>query len=322
MEINRSLIKKIARKLVLLCLPVIAASSAVSASSSYADSFMQGLVSYKKGDWSDACVYLRQSVKSSKYATDSNWYMIIMSEVYSGNYDAAINDCDYFVENFPESQLLSCVEYQRGRAYHSVGLNDNAVMALSSFCNEYPESDMYSSALFWIAECFYDDYDFETARSLYERILTEFPGSAKSEDAEFKLYLITQHDREQKLLYLLKMTGEEYLNSRENYEKQLRMMQTDDMTELRRQLREANARILELESNAATVVVEPAAKPAESLYDVEDDAVTPEGTGLYESYVDPVYSVSADGQGGEEMLSLKAKAALIQRLLNESREGK
>ncbi|MCQ2240471.1 tetratricopeptide repeat protein [Treponema sp.] len=316
MEINRSLIRNIIRKLALLCLPFFAASNAFSVSSLETESFVQGLVSYKKGEWADASVYLRQSVNNAEYATDSNWYLIIMSEVYSGNYDAAISDCDFFIDNYSESQLLSCVEYQRGRAYHNVGLNDNAVMALSSFCNEYPDSDMYSSALFWIAECFYDDYDFETARALYERIVAEYPESPKRADAEFKLYLITQHDREQKLLYLLRMTGEEYLNSRENYEKQLRMMQTDDMTELRKQLRAANARILELES-AGSVMASPVVPVPANVPEVSDIAEESPVVAEEENYSPVEVQTASAAQADEEMLSLKAKAALIQRLLNE-----
>lgn len=309
MEINRSLIHSFARKLGILCFCLFASSFAFgAASSSSAESFVHGLISYKNGDWEDARAYLRQSVASEEYSTDSNWYMIIMSEVYSSCYDDAINDCDYFIDNYPESNLLPAVEYQRGRAYHSVGLNDNAVMALSSFCNEHPDSDMYSSALFWIAECFYDDYDFETSRALYERIVAEFPDSPKKEDAEFKIYLITQHDREQKLLYLLKMTGEEYLNSRENFEKQLRMMQTDDMAELRKQLRDANARIAELENRSV---------PVQSGNFVTEESPAVITSGEFQKVTET--AAKAD----EEILSLKAKASLIQRLLNEKKgEGK
>lgn len=315
MELSRCLIQKTIHKLALICLPVFAASFAFGVSaSSYRDSFNQGLASYKKGEWNDATIYLRQSVSKAEYATDANWYMIIMSELYSGNYSAAINDCDYFMENFPDSVLLPNVEYQRGRAYHSAGLNDNSVMALSSFCNEHPDSEMYSSALFWIAECFYEDYDFDTARALYERIVNEFPASPKFSDAEFKLYLITQHDREQKLLYLLKMTGEEYINSRENYEKQLRMVQTDDMAEMRKQLRDANARIKELENSCIP------SSPVESIspsdygdesytYSVPSAEAAPSSSNPGASY--------ASGKNEEEFLSLKAKAALIQRILKE-----
>lgn len=322
MEINQSLYRKILKKIILLCLSFFAIPFAFCFSSIEAESFVQGLSSYKNGDWEDACLYLKQSVNSAEYDIDSNWYMIIMSEVYSGNYNDTISDCNYFIENYSDSNLISFVEYQRGRAYHSVGLNDNAVMALSSFCNEYPDSEMYSSALFWIAECFYDDYDFETARALYERIVTEYPNSSKKEDSEFKLYLITQHDREQKLLYLLKMTGEEYINYRETYEKQLRMMQTDDMAELRKQLKNANARINELENNVSAKP-SPVAIPKENIITSVDSAMSEESFAELEKEAETEITNKTASQVDEEMLSLKAKAALIQRLLNEEKgEGK
>ena len=115
------------------------------------------------------------------------------------------------------------------------------------------------------------------------------------------------------------MTGEEYLNSRENYEKQLRMMQTDDMTELRRQLRAANARILELESSASVVAV-----PVVPEVEIEIPAAPAETPAVLEESHEPVEKKTLTAsQANEEMLSLKAKAALIQRLLNERNgEGK
>mgnify|MGYP003433843786 FL=1 len=119
---------------------------------SAADSFVQGLICYKDKAWTDASVFLRQAADSEEYSTDSTWFMVIMSLVYSEDFSSAVNACDYFISAFPESSLLPAVEYQRGRALHSIGQNDSAVMALGSFCNEYPESKMYSSALYWIAE--------------------------------------------------------------------------------------------------------------------------------------------------------------------------
>ncbi len=271
------------------------ASQAFCQSASLSDSFVQGLVSYRSREWGNASVFLHQAVEQEDYDTDSTWYMIIMSRIYSGEYSLAVNDCDYFISSYPESELLEAVEYQKGRALHCSGQNDSAVMTLGSFCNEYPESNMYPSALFWIAECFYDDYDFETARALYERIVSEWPSSAKAEDAEFKLYLISQRDREQKLLYLLKMTGEEYLSAKEGYERELSTMRVENVAELRRQLSSANSRIQELEE---TLVPD--------INSVEMRS----------------QNYPASGGTNEEMYSLKEKAALIQKLLDERYGGK
>ncbi len=274
------------------------------------DSFIQGLSCYRNSEWSDASTLLSQAAKNTLYDTDAIWYMIIMSYVYSGDFTNAINACDYFMLNFQESQFISAVEYQRGRALYSIGQRDSAVMALGSFCNAYPESEMYSSALYWIAECFYDDYDFETSKALYEKVVDNFPTSVKYEDAKFKIYLITQRDREEKLLYLLKMTGEEYINSKENYERELKMMQSDDVAELRRQLIIANNRIRELEENNNTGFY--------SNYKPEAQSEIPEAA---ESSVNAVNSVLTENKStsakNEEIYSLKEKAALIQKLLDE-----
>lgn len=259
-------------------------------------SYVQGLACYRNGDWADASVLLRHAARSEQYSDDSVWYMIIMSQIYAQDFSAAVNDSGYFISAYPESSLLQAVKYQRGRALYCAGQRDRAVLELGSFCSEYPESRMYDSALFWIAECFYDDYDFETARALYEQILAEYPGSAKKEDAQFKLYLITQRDREQKLLYLLKVTGEEFLSAKESYEKELRFMQSEDMAELNRQLRLANARIRELEEGSG-------GEPAQ-----ESQARTSGGNGM--PYSD------------EELYSLKRKSALIQSILDEKYGGK
>ena len=217
----------------------------------YADAYNRGLRCYKSGEWSDAAVLLRQAALSPEYSTDSAWYMIIMSDIYSSDYSAAVNDSDSFLQLFPSSPLRAVVEYQRGKALHGTGDNDVAVLALGSFCNAYPTSGMYPSALFWLAECFFAEYDFEEAKGLYERVVNEFPNSPKAEDAKLKLEMIKIRERERKLLYLLKMMGEEYLSSRENYEREIRKMQTETEADLRKELAEAKKRISELEGRTA-----------------------------------------------------------------------
>ena len=200
-----------------------------------------------------------------------------------------------------------------------VGQNDNAVLELSDFCHENPESPVYSSALFWIAECFYEDYSFETAKTLYERVVSEFPESSKVEDSLFKISLINQREREEKLLYLLKLTGEEYLSARETYEKQLRIYQTEDAKELRKQLAQARERILELEYNAANNMTYSQSGPVV-------ESVSSENTrneSVPESKTDGNTSKASKGPvSDEEIFTLKQKAALIQKLLDSKYQGK
>lgn len=208
-----------------------------------------GLEAYAAGDWSGASILLRKAVASGS-SSDGMRYMLIMSLMNSENYDAAVSDCEIFSADYPESLLRPYVDYQKGRALYYTGRRDAAVMVLSDFCHQNPGNELYPSALFWMAESFYDDYSFETARGLYETVVSDFPASDKFSDSKIKLELIAQRERENKLLYLLKMTGEEYLSSKESYEKQLRDYRTEDMVVLRRQLNAANSRIAELEKSA------------------------------------------------------------------------
>ncbi len=283
------------------------------------DSLLDGYLSYQKGDWTNAAFFLRKAATDPSVSNDSVWYMIIMSEMNMEKFSNALSDCNYFMQTFNDSSLLPNVKYQRGRILHYVGQNDNAVLELSDFCHENPESPVYSSALFWIAECFYEDYSFETAKTLYERVVSEFPESSKVEDSLFKISLINQREREEKLLYLLKLTGEEYLSARETYEKQLRIYQTEDAKELRKQLAQARERILELEYNAANnMTYSQSGSVVESVSseNTRNEAVP-------ESKTDGNTSKASKGPvSDEEIFTLKQKAALIQKLLDSKYQGK
>lgn len=283
------------------------------------DSLLDGYLSYQKGDWTNAAFFLRKAATDPSVSNDSVWYMIIMSEMNMEKFSNALADCNYFMQTFNDSSLLPNVKYQRGRILHYVGQNDNAVLELSDFCHENPESPVYSSALFWIAECFYEDYSFETAKTLYERVVSEFPESSKVEDSLFKISLINQREREEKLLYLLKLTGEEYLSARETYEKQLRIYQTEDAKELRKQLAQARERILELEYNAANNMTYSQSGPVV-------ESVSSENTrneAVPESKTDGNTSKARKGPvSDEEIFTLKQKAALIQKLLDSKYQGK
>ncbi|MBP5175244.1 MAG: tetratricopeptide repeat protein, partial [Treponema sp.] len=185
------------------------------------DFLVQGYEAYKNKDWVSASLFLRKAVTENPNAVDSTWYMLILSQMATDSYDSAVKDCDTFISKFPDSQLLPYITYQKGRALHQIGQNDRAVMVLSDFCHQNPDSPMYASGLFWMAECFYDDYNYEMAESLYSQVISEYPDDEKAAEAEQRLSEIRQSEREQKLLYLLKMTGEEYLSAREYYERLL-----------------------------------------------------------------------------------------------------
>ena len=279
----------------LSCLQTVLFAADEAFESNKIESREQGLEAFRMKDWASSIVFLRQAVSVPSYSTANTWYMLIMSEMYAGEFSAALKDCDAFLKSFAEDPLCNAVRYQKGRALHYLSMNDSAVLVLSDFCHDNPGDPMYASAVYWIAECFYEDCDYATAEPLYKRVVNEFPTDSKVNDAKFRLEEIKQYGREEKLMYLLKMTGEEFLSSRENYERQLREYQTQDMVSLRSQLGDAQKRIKELEMQSSQSELE-VRKASERSSEVSDD----------------------------DLAALKAKAAFLERVLErkESESGK
>lgn len=207
-------------------------------SSPSADFLVQGFDAFQKNDWASALFFLRKAVSLPDTSSPEVWYMLVMSEMFAEEYKTAIKDGEFFCSFYPDSSYKSFVEYQIGRALHYTGDYDASIKRLGLFCSRYPNHELYASGLFWIAESLFSTFYFDLAKPVYERIVAEFPDSAKYTEALYRIDLISQREREEKLLYLLKVTGEEYLSSKEDYERQLKQYQTEESLGLRKQLNE------------------------------------------------------------------------------------
>ena len=283
--------------------------------SSADSSLLQGFESYRNEDWHSAVLFLRRAVSQQAVSTDEVWFMLIMSEMYAGEYASAQADCERFSQQFLFSQYAPYIQYQKGRCLYFLHQNENAVLVLSDFCHQNPKHDLYASALYWIAEAFFAEYNYEAARGLYERIVADFPNDTKAGAARYRIESIDQRGREEKLLYLLKVTGEENLASREEYERRLREYETEDRFGLRQQLSAAERRIMELERELASKT----AAEASGVHDVVQPlAADGAGEGVFASGAD-----AADGKagGGEDpdVIALKHKARQLQYLLDEQK---
>lgn len=262
-------------------------------------SLLQGYEAYRKHDWKSAIIFFRKSVSNPQSATDETYYMLVMSEMYAGEYEQAFTDSSFFIRQFPGSRYLPYVEYQNGRALHYLGKNEDAVLVLSDFCHKNPENELYASALYWIAESFYAEYNFDSARALYERIIIDFPSDSKVTDSRYRIEMIEQRAREEKLIYLLKVTGEESLAAREDFERRIKQYQTEDRLGLRQQLAQANAKIEELEAQLEQERLA-AAQAAQAVLNVPEEIQT-------QKLSDP------------EVEALKRKAIHLQFLIDEQR---
>lgn len=209
--------------------------------------FVEGCRAYSQSDWSSAKFMLKKAVTYPENLTADTYYMLITAEINDGDDRSALDDCNYYLENFPNSLYEGKISYQKGKVLYNLGEYEKSIIALSDFCHQFEKDDLYSYALFYIGESLFAGYKYDDANSIYHRIITEFPDSPKVSAAQYRIDSISQRAREEKLLYLLKQTGEEYLSAKEEYEKQLRLYNSESINNTRQKLAETQARNEELE---------------------------------------------------------------------------
>ncbi len=269
----------------------------VSGSGVASGAFVQGAKAFGSGEWMSAIFQLRKAVSYDENNNAETWYMLIAAEMYAGEYKNAFQDCEVFLRNFTGSPYTSYVLYHKGRALFFMGEYENSILVLSDFCHQYSDHEMYASALYWIAESFFAGYNYDEAKVLYETVVNGYPDDAKAPAARFRIDTIAQSFREEKLLYLLKETGEEYLAAKEEYERQLKYAGAENSGEVRR-------RILDLQKNVSELE-----KKVQEL--------TEENSSLKTSLDEQrALGGGAKSQGNEFILELKRKALQAQELLD------
>jgi tetratricopeptide (TPR) repeat protein len=240
--------------------------------------------------------------------------MLITAEMYAGEYKSAFNDCEQFIQNFYDSPYISYILYHKGRALFYLGEYEKAILVLSDYCHQYPEHEMYAAALFWIAESFYASYNYVESKSLYERILNEFPDDPKASAAQYRIETINQRSREEKLLYLLRETGEEYLSAKEAYERQLKLYSSETAEEIRKKLINLQERNKQLESKL-------------SEYEQQLQFQNQEKLDMQKKYESVIKNLENDvksikeNQNAEFIRQLKEKASQTQQLLDKKTQA-
>ena len=274
-----------------------------------ATSSVHGYEAYRNKDWNSAIIFLRQSVNTPAEVTPEILFMLIQSEMNAKDFKNVINDCNLFLRLYPTNIYKSVVMFNKGKAAFNQEKYNDAILLFSEYCDENSSDSLYAQALFWIAESFYQLYDFDSAKDFYARVVNGYPDCNKKAESERRLEDIGHWEREEKLLYLLKVTGEEYLAAKEEYERELKLYKNSDIDGLRQKVREYSERISELEARNAEL--ESAAFDAMS-------AVNNVTGKTSENKTESVVQESGAKLTENEIRALKEKALRLQAILDSS----
>ncbi|MBP5602909.1 MAG: tetratricopeptide repeat protein [Treponema sp.] len=290
---------------------------ALFAGETSSSAYLEACKAFSRGEWSSAELLLRKAVAYPQNNNADTNYMLITAEIYAGDDNRALVDTEAFLRNYPDSIYTPRIQYMRGKLLYSLGEYEKAIIVLSDFCHQNETSELYPAALFYIAESLYAGFRYDEAETIYERIISQYPDSDKVSASQFRLESIAQRSREEKLLYLLKQTGEEYLAAKEDYEKQLRLYNSEAINTTRERLVDAQQKNQELEEQIRDLENQIAELKAEQeARNDQEQAV------IVAAKKEDVFTETSPAN--EDLKLLKQKARLVQWLIDgeKQNEGK
>ena len=307
------ILKKILGLIFAACL-FCGAGFSLFASDASSAAYLEACKAFSRGEWESAELLLRKAVAYPQNNNADTNYMLITAEIYAEDNTRALKDTEAFLHNYPGSIYTPRVQYMRGKLLYSLGDYEKAVIVLSDFCHQYESSELYPSALFYIAESLYAGYKYDEAETLYERIITQYPDSDKVSASQFRMESIAQRSREEKLLYLLKQTGEEYLAAKEDYEKQLRLYNSEAINTTRERLLDSQAKNQELEEQIRDLENQIAELKAEREARSDQEQAI-----IVAAKKEDVFTETSATD--EDLKLLKQKARLVQWLLDGEKQN-
>ena len=284
------------------------------ASDASSAAYLEACKAFSRGEWESAELLLRKAVAYPQNNNADTNYMLITAEIYAEDNSRALKDAEAFLHNYPGSIYTPRIQYMRGKLLYTLGDYEKAIIVLSDFCHQNSSSELYPSALFYMAESLYAGYKYDEAETLYERILTQYPDSDKVSASQFRMESIAQRSREEKLLYLLKQTGEEYLAAKEDYEKQLRLYNSEAINSTREKLLDSQAKNQELEEQIRDLENQIAELKAEQEARSEQEQAI-----IVAAKKEEVFTETSSTD--EDLKLLKQKAKLVQWLLDGEKQN-
>lgn len=194
-------------------------SSIYCFSQTYQDYMTTGLDAYARSDWSSAIFSFQKAIEISSNSSDEATYWRIMTNASAKNYKQAIAEISKFLKQFPNSPKVKELIYQQGRLFCLIGHHEKSINVLYGFLRRYPNHRQVPSAYYWIGQNLYLSGRLKDARTIFSRVIIDYPASAKVEPSRYKIALIDQSSTQNELLKLLKISHEELLKLSEDYGK-------------------------------------------------------------------------------------------------------
>lgn len=294
--------------------------------------FDKGLEYYRDGKWQDAVLMLRrvQTDTQDRALKNEALYWISLSELFAGDYEAALQDVEAFLKNADTDSKYYEAMYNKARILFYLNQFDGAIPIFKTYADAVEDASRKASAYYWIGECLFGLGRLDDARNTFSIVTEKYPQSPKYEAASYRIALIDQKKIENELLNLLKWSHEESLRIVEEYQRRERsyeqailayqkriaeMLKDTHLADLEKENKELKQKLAEAEAALATASSQPMELVTETAVQ-EAGPVPPQ-----QDPVNMAETAAADSTGTltqeqmEKLLALKASALELQKVL-------
>jgi len=171
---------------------------------------------FEEAKYDEAIILFREIILSSDNLKLQREGYFWLSKAYMNaeKYKQAETNLEYYLTYYKD-EGLNYIEalYQKGRLLFLQEQYQSAIELLYFFIEKYPNYELVSNAYYWIGESLYALGQFDDAGLVFNIIIDKYPNSIKREASTFKIRLIEHKKSELALQNLLKWSQEQYIAS-------------------------------------------------------------------------------------------------------------
>jgi tol-pal system protein YbgF len=123
--------------------------------------------------------------------TARHLYDRVMQEFKHRDYEAALAGFRFFLELHGHTSLAANAQYWVGECQYRMGRYKDALKAFYNVVSYYPLSPKLAASTLKLGQTYTKLKDFEKARTMYERVIDEYPDSPEAELARKAIELDT-----------------------------------------------------------------------------------------------------------------------------------
>jgi tol-pal system protein YbgF len=128
-----------------------------------------------------------QTAKNQPAASAEEYYDSALQLFRTGQYDAAREEFESYLQKYPKSNLTDNAQFWLGECYYAEKRYGEAIAAYEKMIKEYPESDKVSSAMLKQGMAFLELGDSTAGKILLKKVVKEYPNSNQAKIARSKL---------------------------------------------------------------------------------------------------------------------------------------